>query len=122
MAKTELESGRRHLAMKMETPGSNTLVWFQNRFVPLAEANVSILTHALHYGTGVFEGIRGYYEESRRELFLFRMPEHYDRWKRNCGILRIDVPLSPGDLCGSRRNSAGAITSGRVCMYGRLRT
>jgi branched-chain amino acid aminotransferase len=96
--------------MKIETPGPNTLVWFQNRFVPLAEANVSILTHALHYGTGVFEGIRGYYEEARRELFLFRMPEHYERWKRNCGILRIHVPLSAGDLCEitaelCRRNS-----------------
>jgi branched-chain amino acid aminotransferase len=85
--------------MKAETPNSNTIVWFQDRFMRLGEANVNILTHALHYGTGVFEGIRGYYEAPRQEMFLVRMPEHYERWKKNCGILRINVPLSATDLC-----------------------
>jgi branched-chain amino acid aminotransferase len=59
---------------------------------------VSALTHAFHYGTGVFEGIRGYYEEQKKNLFLFRMLEHYERWKRNCRILRIKVPPSAEDL------------------------
>lgn len=85
--------------MKAETPNSNTIVWFQDRFMRLGDANVNILTHALHYGTGVFEGIRGYYEAPRQEMFLFRMPEHYERWKKNCGILRINVPRSATDLC-----------------------
>jgi branched-chain amino acid aminotransferase len=85
--------------MKSEAPNPNTIVWFQDHFVRLAEANVNILTHALNYGTGVFEGIRGYYETSQHELFLIRMPEHYERWKRNCSILRIRVPLSVSDLC-----------------------
>lgn len=84
--------------MKAEAPNSNTIVWFQDRFVRLAEANVNILTHALHYGTGVFEGIRGYYEPALQEMFLFRILAHYDRWKKNCGILRIGVPLSTVDL------------------------
>ena len=48
--------------MKTESPDPRTIVWFNGRFVPLAEANVNILTHALNYGTGVFEGIRGYYD------------------------------------------------------------
>jgi branched-chain amino acid aminotransferase len=96
--------------MKTESPNPNTIVWFQNRFVPLAEANVNILTHALNYGTGVFEGIRGYYDAGEKELFLVRAREHYERWKRNCGIVRIDVPKKPeelaaitADLC--RRNN-----------------
>ncbi len=85
--------------MKSEAPNPNTIVWFQDRFVRLAEANVNILTHALHYGTGVFEGIRGYYEAPRQDMFLMRMPEHYDRWRRNCSILRLKLPLSTADLC-----------------------
>ena len=85
--------------MKSETPNPNTIVWFQNRFVRLAEANVNILTHALNYGTGVFEGIRGYYDEAAHDLFLIRALEHYERWKRNCGILRISIPHSPAELC-----------------------
>ncbi len=85
--------------MKSEAPNPNTIVWFQDRFVRLAEANVNILTHALNYGTGVFEGIRGYYDENARDLLLLHAPEHYERWKRNCGILRISVPHSTEELC-----------------------
>ncbi len=84
--------------MKSEVPDPNTVVWFENRFVRLAEAKVSILTHAFNYGTGVFEGIRGYYEQQKKELFLVHMLEHYERWKRNCRILRIKVPPSATDL------------------------
>jgi len=85
--------------MKSEAPNPNTIVWFQDRFVRLAEANVNILTHALNYGTGVFEGIRGYYDDRARDIFLMRAPEHYERWKQNCGILRIKVPRSTVELC-----------------------
>jgi branched-chain amino acid aminotransferase len=87
----------------------NLIVYFDGKFVPLREAHVGILTHALHYGTGVFEGIRAYWDESERELFVFRPMEHYERWKQNCGILHIQVP-SPEELCAitvelARRNS-----------------
>lgn len=85
--------------MRSETPNQNTIVWFQNRFVRLAEANVNILTHALNYGSGVFEGIRGYYDERQQDLFLNRALEHYERWKQNCGVIRINVPLSAFELC-----------------------
>ena len=86
--------------MKTESPNPNTIVWFNNHFVPLAEANVNILTHALNYGTGCFEGIRGYFEDAQQDLFLVRPVEHYERWKRNAGILRIDIPNSAVDLAG----------------------
>jgi branched-chain amino acid aminotransferase len=76
----------------------NPIVWFNNRFVPLAEANVNILTHGLNYGTGVFEGIRGYYDDKQGDVFLVRALEHYERWKRNCAVLRIAVPPSAADL------------------------
>ena len=77
----------------------NLIVHFGGKYIPLADARVSILTHALHYGTGVFEGIRAHWEESAQELFVLRPREHFERWKRNCGVLRIEVPLSPEELC-----------------------
>jgi branched-chain amino acid aminotransferase len=77
----------------------NLIVYFDGRYVPLREARVGILTHALHYGTGVFEGIRAHWDEVQQELFLMRPLEHFERWKQNCGILRIDVPESPEELC-----------------------
>ncbi len=77
----------------------NLIVYFGGKYVPLHEARVGILTHALHYGTGVFEGIRAHWDRDEEELFVLRPHEHYARWKRNCGILRIDVPASEAELC-----------------------
>jgi len=76
----------------------NLIVYFNGQYMRLGEAKVGILTHALHYGTGVFEGIRAHWNEARAELFVLRPVEHFERWKRNCGILRIGVPLSPTQL------------------------
>lgn len=84
--------------MKAEPLNPATIVYFNGAYVPLAEANVSILTHALNYGTGVFEGIRGYYDESEKDLFLVRPVEHYERWIQNCGIIRIGLPLNAKEL------------------------
>ena len=85
--------------MRTEAPSPDSIVWFQNKFVPLAEANVNILTHALNYGTGVFEGIRGYYDDHQNDLFLVRPQDHYQRWKRNATILRIEIPGTARELC-----------------------
>jgi branched-chain amino acid aminotransferase len=77
----------------------NLVVYFGGKLVPMREARVGILTHALHYGTGVFEGIRAHWDETQQELFLLRIHEHFERWKQNCGILRIDIPESTEELC-----------------------
>jgi branched-chain amino acid aminotransferase len=77
----------------------NLIVYFNGTYMPLCEARVGILTHALHYGTGVFEGIRAHWDERSEQLFVMQPLEHYERWKQNCGILRIDVPATPAELC-----------------------
>jgi len=75
------------------------IVYFGGQYVPIAEAKVGILTHALHYGSDVFEGIRAHWEEAQQEMFAMRLLEHYERWKQNCGIMRIVVPPSCEELC-----------------------
>lgn len=77
----------------------NLIVCFNGEYMPLREARIGILTHALHYGTGVFEGIRAYWSEADSQLFLFRPMEHFERWQQNCGILRLAVPHPPEELC-----------------------
>ena len=78
---------------------SSLIVYFNGDFVPLRDARVGILTHALNYGTGVFEGIRAYWDEPSARLCLFRPLDHYRRWQQNCGILRIDLAATPEQLC-----------------------
>jgi branched-chain amino acid aminotransferase len=79
---------------------SNQLqVFFRGQFVPASEAKVSVMTHALHYGTGVFEGIRGNWNEAQGAINIFRMREHYERLLDGCRILLMDIPYSVEDLC-----------------------
>ena len=75
------------------------LAYFRGDVVPIEEARVSVMTHALHYGTAVFEGIRGNWNESKNQLFIFRMKEHYERLLQGCDMLMLDIPYSVDDLC-----------------------
>ena len=68
--------------------------------MPLSEARVGVMTHALHYGTAVFEGIRGNWNEEAGKVYIFRMREHYERMMRGCRVLKINLPYTVGDLVG----------------------
>ncbi len=67
-------------------------IWMDGKFVNWADANVHILTHTLHYGTGAFEGIRCY--KTKKGSAIFRLQEHVDRLIDSCHILNITSPFS----------------------------
>ncbi len=73
--------------------------FFKNQYVPLAEAKISVMTSALHYGTAVFEGIRGNWNNEQKQIYLFRLREHYRRLLNGCQVLRIRLPYTVDDLC-----------------------
>ena len=73
--------------------------FFKGAVVPMDEAKVSVTTHALHYGTAVFEGIRGNWNEEQGKVFISRMREHYERLIRGCKILLLDIPYTAEQLC-----------------------
>ncbi|MGH7666764.1 MAG: branched-chain amino acid transaminase [Candidatus Dormibacteria bacterium] len=62
------------------------------------DSRLGLMTHALHYGTACFEGIRGYWNEAREQLYIFRPLEHYQRLWESSSILRMEVPHSPEEL------------------------
>ena len=72
--------------------------FFDGAFVPLRDAKVSVLTHAFNYGTGVFEGIRAYWNAERGQLYGLHLLEHYRRLHRSCKIMRLELPYSPERL------------------------
>ena len=74
------------------------LAYFQGRVMPTEEAKVSIKTHAFLYGTACFEGIRGNWNLDDDRLYLFRVPEHYQRLQASCRILKIELPYSIEEL------------------------
>ena len=72
--------------------------FFKGKFVPIEEAKVSIMTHAFNYGTGVFEGIRAYWNGEEEQLYVFQMAPHYERLHRNCRLLMMSLPYSVEEL------------------------
>ena len=77
----------------------NPTAFLRGEYMPLEEAKVGIMTHALHYGTGVFEGVRGNWNAEAERIYIFRLREHYERLLRGCKMLLLDIPYSLDDLC-----------------------
>lgn len=101
-------------------PGS--FAYFEGKYVPLEDAKVSIMTHSFLYGTAVFEGIRGYWNEQHRTIYLFRLREHFERMVDSMKVMWMDSQLSAGDLCDVvveliRRNAPTSDTYVRPTAY-----
>ena len=75
----------------------NQIVYFDGQFLAEEQARVPLATHALQYGTGCFEGIRGY-KTADRKIAIFRPKEHFERLLRSAKILRINVSQSADEL------------------------
>ncbi len=88
----------------------------------LGDVRLSPATHALNYGTGVFEGIRAYWNESRGTLQVLKLREHFERFEKSCRLLRIELPLTVEELCETtlevlRRNAPREDTYVRPLAY-----
>jgi branched-chain amino acid aminotransferase len=65
----------------------------------MGDVRLSPATHALNYGTGVFEGIRAYWSEERGTLQVLKLREHYERFEKSCRVLNIELDKSIDELC-----------------------
>ena len=72
--------------------------FFHKQFIPLPEAKIEVMTHFLHYGTAIFEGIRGNWNSQQQQIYLFRLKEHYERLQNGCHILKINLPYTIDEL------------------------
>ena len=72
--------------------------FFGGNIVPFAEATVSVMTHAFNYGTGVFAGLRAYWNADEEQLFIFRPHDHFERFIQSASLMRIHIPHSADEL------------------------
>ena len=97
------------------------LIWFDGQMVPWREAKVHVLTHTLHYGMGVFEGVRAYATgEGPR---IFRLEDHTDRLLRSAHILGMSIPFTREQLIEAQRavireNNLSEAYLRPMCFYG----
>ncbi len=73
--------------------------YINKKFVPLAEAKLGVMTNFLHYGTAVFEGIRGNWNQKQKQIYIFRLREHYERLFDGASVLKMELPHSIDELC-----------------------
>jgi branched-chain amino acid aminotransferase len=73
-------------------------VFFRGRVVPYSDVKVGVLTHALNYGTAVFGGIRAYWNEDEKQLFVFRPQDHFRRFLQSAKLLCMELPHSADDM------------------------
>jgi branched-chain amino acid aminotransferase len=76
----------------------NSWVFYEGEFARYHDVHIGVMTHALHYGTGCFEGIRAYWNAEREQLFLLQGPAHYKRLHRSARILRMELPYQVEEL------------------------
>ena len=83
-------------------------IWIDGELVPWEEANIHVLSHSLHYGSGVFEGIRAY--PTSRGVAVFRLTDHIERLFNSAKILMIDTPWT--SVISSRRARRSSARTG----------
>jgi branched-chain amino acid aminotransferase len=97
------------------------LIWFDGRWVDWRDAKVHVLTHTLHYGCGVFEGLRAYHAE--QGTAIFKMQEHTDRLFRSAHIMNMPMPFSKDEINQAQReaiskNNLDSAYIRTMCFYG----
>jgi branched-chain amino acid aminotransferase len=81
-----------------ESQYDDSWVFLDGELVRYRDAYLPPMTHALHYGTGCFEGIRAYWNPTHNQLYLLQAEAHYQRLRRSAAILRLKLPYSTDDL------------------------
>lgn len=83
---------------KMNTNIENRLIWLNGEIIPLQNANTNVLSPTSQFGANVFEGIRCYWNEDKKQLYAFRLQEHYKRLKNSMKIFRMDDKYSLDEM------------------------
>ena len=73
-------------------------VFFEGKIVPFEDAKISVATHALNYGTAVFGGLRGYWNEEKKKLYIFRPYDHYRRLLNSGRMMNMHIPYDEEGL------------------------
>jgi branched-chain amino acid aminotransferase len=78
-------------------------IWFNGELIPWEDAKIHVLTHTLHYGTGVFEGIRAY--ETSRGPAVFRLTEHIERLFNSAKIMMMEIPYTVDEIVQATKDT-----------------
>lgn len=82
----------------MKTDVANRFIWYKGEIINVNDAKINILAPTAQFGLNVFEGIPCYWNEAQKQLYAFRLDDHYDRLLRSARLIQIDCPYTKEDL------------------------
>ena len=82
----------------MKTNVENRFIWYKGAIVNVNDAKINILAPTSQFGLNVFEGIPCYWNDDERQLYAFRLDEHYDRLLRSARLIQIDCPYTKENM------------------------
>ncbi len=82
----------------MKTDVANRLIWYKGEIINVNDAKINILSPTSQFGLNVFEGIPCYWNEEQKQLYAFRLEDHYDRLLRSARLIQINCPYTKEDL------------------------
>lgn len=99
------------------------VIWFDGKMVDWQDARIHVLTHSLHYGLGIFEGVRCYPTDSSKGSAIFRLDDHTKRLFNSAHILGMNIPFSPEEISQAQLDTVrlNGLNSGYIrplCFYG----
>ena len=91
------------MAIPQSMENKDGFIWYDDKFVDWREAKTHVLTHTLHYGLGVFEGVRAY--KTKNGPAIFRLHEHTDRLFNSAHIMNMKIPFSKSQVIDAQKKS-----------------
>ena len=82
----------------MKTDVANRFIWFKGEIINVNDAKINILSPTSQFGLNVFEGIPCYWNEEKKQLYAFRLDDHYNRLIRSARLIQIDCPFTKEEL------------------------
>ncbi len=112
---------RQQMAIPTSMADRDGVIWYDGKMVNWRDATTHVLTHTLHYGLGVFEGVRAY--KTDKGTAIFRLKEHTDRLFRSAHILQMKIPFSKEEIMAAqkaavRENNLESAYMRPMCFYG----
>lgn len=92
----------------MKTDVANRFIWYKGDVINVNDAKINILSPTAQFGLNVFEGIPCYWNDERKQLYAFRLNDHYDRLLRSTRLIQINCPYSKADMANALKAAVAA--------------
>ena len=101
----------------MKTDVANRFIWYKGEVINVNDAKINILAPTAQFGLNVFEGIPCYWNDEKKQLYAFRLNDHYDRLLRSARLIQINCPYQKQELENALKAAVQANEYDERCLW-----